>query len=85
MKAQELSTDQGVFLEVISREPGRRLVATEPLLGSTGWTTISARFTLSEETNRALVRLRRRPSQQIDNRIRGKVYLDSVRIEQVRP
>jgi len=33
----------------------------------------------------ALIRLRRQPSQQIDNRLRGKVWVDSVRMEPVSP
>jgi hypothetical protein len=85
MRTEDLSTDQGVFVEVLAREPKGLLVRTEPVLGSSDWTVAEAEFEVPEGSGQAMIRLRRRESQQIDNRLRGKVWLDSVRIEQVNP
>ncbi len=85
LRSEELTTDQGVFIEVYSRDPNGRLVSTEPVLGSTDWTLFEAEFTMPEGSGLAMIRLRRLSSQQIDNRLRGKVFLDSVKIEQVSP
>ena len=85
LRAEALTTDQGAFVEVISRDPGGLLVATQPMVGTSDWTVFEATFTVPEGSGQATIRLRRRLSQQIDNRIGGKVWLDSVLIEQVSP
>ncbi len=83
LRSEELTTDQGVFAEIVSRDPAGPLFSSESMLGSTEWSEISGQFSMPAGSGRALIRLRRLPSQQIDNRLRGNVYLDSVRIEQV--
>ncbi len=81
----ELTTDQGVSVEVVSRDPRTLLVATDPVSGTSGWLEFEVLFTMPEGSGQAEIRLRRRISQQIDSRIRGKVWLDSVGIEKVTP
>lgn len=83
MRTEGLSTDQGVFVEVLARDPGGLLAMTDPMLGTGDWAVAEVEFTVPEGSGRAMIRLRRRQSQQIDNRIRGKAWLDSVKIEQV--
>ncbi|MGB5658462.1 MAG: hypothetical protein WBO54_03195, partial [Thermoanaerobaculia bacterium] len=83
MRVEDLSTDQGVFVEVLARDPSGLLARTEPVLGTRDWVPAEAEFTVPEGSGRAMIRLRRRQSQQIDNRIRGKAWLDSVKIEPV--
>lgn len=85
MRTESLSTDQGVFVEVLARDPNGLLATTEPVLGTSDWITVEAEFRVPEGSGQAMIRLRRRESQQIDNRLRGKVWLDSVTIEQVNP
>ena len=85
MRVAGLGTDQGMFIEVLAREPSALLVTTEPLLGTTDWTAVEAEFDVPEGSGQALIRLRRRPSQQIDNRLRGQLWVDSVKIEPVSP
>lgn len=85
LRAEALTTDQGILVEVISRNPSGLLVATQPIVGTTGWIVSDLPFTTPEGSGQATIRLRRLPSQQIDNRIRGKVWLDSIGVEQVTP
>ena len=61
------------------------LTAIDPIRGSTDWTVTESTFTMPEGTGEAVLRLRRRQSQRIDSRIRGKLWLDSVRIGPVKP
>lgn len=83
LRSEDLSTDQGVFVEVLARGPSGLLAITEPVLGTRDWVATETEFTVPAGSGRAMIRLRRRQSQQIDNRLRGKVWLDSVKIEQV--
>ncbi|MGB7490805.1 MAG: O-antigen ligase family protein [Thermoanaerobaculia bacterium] len=83
LRSEDLSTDQGVFVEVLARDPSGLLARTEPVLGTRDWAAAEVEFTVPEGSGRVMIRLRRRQSQQIDNRIRGKVWLDSVKIEPV--
>ena len=85
MRSEDLSTDQGVFVEVLSRNPNGSLAATDPILGTHEWTSLDTEFTMPEGSGLAMIRLRRNPSQQIDSRVRGKVYMDSVTIKRVSP
>jgi hypothetical protein len=85
IRSEDLSTDQGLYFEVLSREANGRLLSTDPVTGTTDWMTSRSEFTTPEGSGLALIRLRRLPSQQIDNKLRGKVFVDSVRIERSSP
>ena len=85
MRSEELSTDRGVFIELFSRDPNDLVISSGPILGTTDWISFESEFTMPAGDGRAMIRLRRLPSRQIDNRLRGKVLVDSVRIEQVNP
>ena len=85
LRAEELTTDEGVYVEVVAKSPNQVLIATPPVLGSTDWVFSEVAFFVPEGSGLSEIRLRRRPSQQIDSRIRGKVWMDLVGIEQVSP
>jgi tetratricopeptide (TPR) repeat protein len=69
IRTEGLTTDQGVYVEV----EGER---SEAVTGTTYWLDIRLGFTASSEL--ALVRVRRDPSDKLDNRIRGSVWIDDV-------
>ena len=77
-RSEELSTEQGLYFEVVS---GSVLLQTKPVLGTTPWTVYSGRFELPGDTQLVTVRLRRRPSRRIDNKFSGVLWLDWVKME----
>jgi tetratricopeptide (TPR) repeat protein len=85
LRAEGITTDQGIFIELTSKDPNGVLASTDAVVGTTGWQVFEAQFVTPPGSGQAEIRLRRRVSQQIDNQIRGKVWVDSVGIEQVLP
>ena len=82
MKTEGITTDSGPRLEVRDAYDYSALYKlTDNLVGTTeGWVPILLDFTAGPKTNLLAVTLRRPPSQRIDNRIAGKVWLDDLRI-----
>jgi hypothetical protein len=80
-RALRLTTDQGPFVEVQGYDgPGFR--QTGPMLtGSAGWRREVIEFTPPPGCRAVSVRLRRRPSNRFDNRIKGTLWLDDFRLE----
>ena len=76
-RSREISTEQGLYFEVVG---GRVLVETEMILGTTPWSEYSEKFRLPEGRNLVTVRLRRRSSRRIDNKLRGRLWLDGVKL-----
>ena len=92
VKSKDLSTDQGISLEVTD-ESGRAYFTTEPLLGSTvdsrtgDWKLLERTFQVGESTraNGGLQRitLTRTPTQKFDDKLNGTLWMDDVSIQPV--
>ena len=82
-RARDLSTDQGIFFQVLDGPSHRLLVATEQLLGSTPWTRYASTFVA--ESPWVYVSLRRIPSLRFDSRLSGVLWIDSVALEVIGP
>ncbi len=79
LRSEDLTSEQGIYLEVVEAGGSRRLLETEPVLGTTSWTAYGGKLYLSEGST-VWIRLRRKPSQRIDNLLRGRLWLDDVRL-----
>jgi tetratricopeptide (TPR) repeat protein len=85
LKTEGITTDSGLRLEVVDvYNPLALDLATENMTGSSdGWTSVGLDFKTGPKTELLLVRLRRWPSQRIDNLISGSVWLDDVQLTPV--
>jgi hypothetical protein len=63
--------------------PGRLDVRTEELTGTNEWRLLDLTFTAGPGTKLIEVQLSREPSLKFDNKIRGTLWLDGVRLERV--
>ncbi len=80
-RAENLSTDQGIYFAIRDGPTGRPLAATERLLGTVSWTSYSTALVAAGPWLQ--IRLRREPSLRFDNRLSGVLWIDSVRLEAV--
>lgn len=77
VKSESISTEQGLYFEVV----GNGLLAhTGMILGTTPWSEYKTVFRVPKGTNLVTVRLRRRPSRRIDNKLSGVLWVDWVRL-----
>jgi hypothetical protein len=84
-KGSNITTDQGLFVEVSSYD-SKGLYTVGPLMvGSSDWRQEVIEFTLPENSQAAIIRLRRRPSHRFDNKISGTLWVDDFRIERLSP
>jgi tetratricopeptide (TPR) repeat protein len=83
MAAKDLSTDQGVRLELRPRAGGAAVAATEQLHGTQDWTQLTTVWGGASERQELEICLRREASDQEDNKIRGTVWLDDVALTPV--
>jgi len=79
-RSEGISTEQGLYFEVVASSV---LLQTEQILGNTPWTEYSNRFKVPKDQSLVTVRLRRRLSKRIDNKLRGTLWLDWVRLERL--
>jgi hypothetical protein len=83
-KTEGLSTDRGLALRVFDVDsPGRLDVRTEELTGTSEWKPLELTFTAGQGIQLIEVQLSREPSLKFDNKIRGTLWLDGVRLERV--
>ena len=82
MKTEGITTDSGPRLEVYDAyNPTVLDKLTDDLTSTTdAWTTLLLDFVTGPKTQMLVVRLKRLPSQKIDNLIAGRVWLDDVRL-----
>ena len=81
LRTQGLTSDSGPRFEITDAyEPGRLALTTRNVLGSARWSLEQLEFSTGPETRLLLVRLIRPPSQKLDNRLAGTVWLDQVRL-----
>jgi len=79
-RSQEITSDEGVYFQLIESSTGRVLVESVKILGTTPWTQYQESFRAPPESMLARLELRRNPSQRIDNRLSGTVWIDEVSV-----
>ncbi len=78
-KTDEITTDRGLGFAVFDpRSPGTTGRLTADLTGTQPWTRIALTFTAGANTRVAAIALRRVPSEKLDNKLQGTVWVDDV-------
>ena len=79
LRTQGVSTDSGVrFLMYDPQHPTELNLMTRNVTGTQDWTLDEADFTTGPNTQMVEILLVRRPSQKLDNKIEGTVWLDDL-------
>jgi tetratricopeptide (TPR) repeat protein len=81
IKTADLSTNEGVRLQIVDAEASGRLdLKTDSITGTRDWTRVSVPVAIPAGTRAVRISLIRLPSEEFDNRIRGTVWVDDVRL-----
>jgi tetratricopeptide (TPR) repeat protein len=78
MKSKDLTTDQGVRIELRPGIPGVNGAVTADIRGTQPWTRFATVWPAAKENQEVQICLRRDPSDQEDNKIRGTAWVDDV-------
>jgi tetratricopeptide (TPR) repeat protein len=78
MKSKDLTTDQGVHIELRPGIPGTTGAITADVRGTQPWARFAAVWPGSKEDQETQICLRRDASDQEDNKIRGTAWVDDV-------
>src|SRR3984957_627042 len=78
MKSKDLTTDQGVRIELHPGVPGQTGAITADVQGTQPWTRFAAVWPGAKENQETQICLRRDASDQEDNKIRGTAWVDDV-------
>ena len=78
----EIESVDGPRLAAVDDFSQRRLLVTDPVSGDTGWHTIGGSFRATDTTSLVAIRIFRMPS---TSQIRGRIWLDDVRLSPVAP
>ena len=84
-KGRDITTDQGLFVEVSSYDTKGLYKAGPMMTGSTDWRQEVIDFALPEDSKAAILRIRRHQSDRFDNKISGTIWLDNFQIERMAP
>lgn len=84
-KSRGITTDMGPFVEVFSYDSQGLYKAGPMITGTHDWREESVEFTLPDGCRAAVVRLRRRASRRFDSKIKGSVWMDYFRLEEIDP
>jgi hypothetical protein len=82
-KSKGITTNEGLFVEVIGYDMQGLYFAGPMITGSKGWHEESIAFETPTDGQAAVVRLRRRASMRFDSKIRGTLWLDNFRLEKI--
>jgi tetratricopeptide (TPR) repeat protein len=82
-RTEGLTTNSDLRLEIEETHFGGALQATPKLAGTQYWAPSEAEFTTDADTRLVRVVLRRRPSQKLDNKISGTIWMDDVSLAPV--
>jgi tetratricopeptide (TPR) repeat protein len=86
LRAREISSDSGPTFEVYDAADMHRLFLTgRSVTGNSGWELQQFRFKTTADTRLLVVRVARRPSEKIANRISGTVWVSTVLLEEEGP
>jgi len=79
LRANQISSESGMRFEIVDPKHQQGLDAsTRNETGTLPWTLEQADFTTGPQTHLILIRLARRPSERLDNKLRGTVWVDDV-------
>lgn len=77
-QSRNLTTDQGVFIEVLGYQCKGLYAAGPALLGTTRWAEEELPFEVPADCEAVTIRVRRKDSLMFDNKIAGDYWLDAV-------
>jgi len=81
LRTDQISTESGMRFEIVDLKDQLHLDAvTSNETGTLPWTLEQIDFTTGPNTHMILIRLVRRPSEHLDNKLRGTVWIDDVTI-----
>jgi tetratricopeptide (TPR) repeat protein len=85
IRTDGITTDQGPRFEIVDAEsPARLDLRTGGWTGSHDWTLVNQSFAVPAGTHLIAARIVRQPSESFDNRIKGSLWVDGVRLVQER-
>jgi len=84
-RMQNITTDQGPFVEVYGYDCRSFHHKGPMMLGSGDWNRQTIEFSVPEPCSAVVLRLRRLPSQRFDNKIDGTLWLDDFRLQSYGP
>jgi len=82
-KSQRITTDQGLFIEILGYDAEGLYTSGPQIIGTHGWREVSIEFEMPERCRAGIVRLRRLPSLRFDSKIRGTLWLDDFRLKKI--
>lgn len=81
LRSDQISTESGMRFEILDPKDQQHLDALTPNeTGTLPWTLEQLEFTTGPQTHLIVIRLARRPSERLDNKIRGTVWIDDVNL-----
>ena len=81
LRTDQISTESGMRFEIVDPKDKPHLdVVTSNETGTLPWTLEQIDFTTGPNSHLILIRLVRRPSERLDNKLRGTVWIDDVTI-----
>jgi hypothetical protein len=84
VKTENLTTKNGILLEVLDHTRGAWSARSETLTGTSNWQPVELTFATPASCNAVRVGIKRERSEKFDNKIGGKVWIDSVTMKEVR-
>jgi tetratricopeptide (TPR) repeat protein len=79
LRTDQITTDSGMRFEIVDPKDPQHLDVLSPNeTGTTPWTLEELDFTAGPQTHLVLVRLARRPSERLDNKLNGTVWVDDL-------
>jgi len=81
LRTDQISTESGMRFEIVDpKDPQHLDVVTPNETGTLPWTLEQIDFTTGPRTHLIQIRLARRPSERLDNKLRGTVWIDDISI-----
>jgi tetratricopeptide (TPR) repeat protein len=81
LRTDQIATESGIRFEILDpKDPQHLDMVTKNETGTLPWTLEQVDFTTGPQTHLILVRLVRRLSQRLDNKLRGTVWIDDLTI-----
>jgi tetratricopeptide (TPR) repeat protein len=81
LRTDQISTESGMRFEIVDpKDPQHLDLLTKNETGTLPWTLEQGDFTTGPQTHLILVRLARKLSERLDNKLRGTVWIDDVTI-----
>jgi hypothetical protein len=82
-RSEEITTDQGPFMELFGYDCKGLYTKGEMILGTRPWALSTIEFTSPATCQAVVIRLRRIPSHRFDRNIAGTLWLDNFRLESI--